>query len=122
MRTILLAEKETFLSGIYGYRLRDSGFLVIPSADGVDALNKFDSEDIDLVLLNELFPSVSGHEILRRIRSHASPEKRRVPVIMLADSADSASVDQGLALGASKYAFKNTHTPAEIILSVKKLL
>lgn len=122
MKTILLAEKEKFLSGIYSYRLRASGFDVVPAASGAEALEKFDGADVDLILLNELLPVLSGHEVLRRIRSHAVQSKRAVPVIVLADSPDSAHIDAGLALGASQYLFKSTHTPAEIILTAKKLL
>ncbi|MBU6447553.1 response regulator [Patescibacteria group bacterium] len=122
MKTILLAEKEKFLSGIYSYRLRASGFDVLSVVSGTEAMEKFNASDIDLVLINELLPLLSGHEVLRMIRSHAMPSKRAVPVIVLADSPDSAGIDAGLALGANQYLFKSSHTPAEIILTAKKLL
>ncbi|MDO8967238.1 PAS domain S-box protein [Algoriphagus sp.] len=63
----------------------NAGNLVIAS-DGQEALDKFNSGDFDLVLLDLQMPELDGFEVAKAIRNHTDPQKRNVPVLALTAS------------------------------------
>lgn len=65
--------------------LREFKYEMVEAGDGVEALKKFNHE-INLVILDIKLPSMSGLEILRKIR-----EKSRVPVLMMTAFSDEES-------------------------------
>lgn len=65
--------------------LREFKYEMVEAGDGVEALKKFNHE-INLVILDIKLPSISGLEILRKIR-----EKSRVPVLMMTAFSDEES-------------------------------
>lgn len=65
--------------------LREFKYEMVEAGDGVEALKKFNHE-INLVILDIKLPSISGLEVLRKIR-----EKSRVPVLMMTAFSDEES-------------------------------
>lgn len=65
--------------------LREFKYEMVEAGDGVEALKKFNHE-INLVILDIKLPSMSGLEVLRKIR-----EKSRVPVLMMTAFSDEES-------------------------------
>ena len=65
--------------------LREFKYEIVEAGDGLEALKKFNHE-INLVILDIKLPSMSGLEVLRKIR-----EKSRVPVLMMTAFSDEES-------------------------------
>ena len=65
--------------------LREFKYEMVEAEDGIEALKKFNHE-INLVILDIKLPSMSGLEVLRKIR-----EKSRVPVLMMTAFSDEES-------------------------------
>ena len=65
--------------------LREFKYEMVEAGDGLEALKKFNHE-INLVILDIKLPSMSGLEVLRKIR-----EKSRVPVLMMTAFSDEES-------------------------------
>ena len=65
--------------------LREFKYEIVEAGDGFEALKKFNHE-INLVILDIKLPSMSGLEVLRKIR-----EKSRVPVLMMTAFSDEES-------------------------------
>lgn len=65
--------------------LREFKYEMVEAGDGLEALKKFNLE-INLVILDIKLPSMSGLEVLRKIR-----EKNRVPVLMMTAFSDEES-------------------------------
>ena len=65
--------------------LREFKYEMVEAGDGVEALEKFNHE-INLVILDIKLPSMSGLEVLRKIR-----EKSRIPVLMMTAFSDEES-------------------------------
>jgi two-component system response regulator RegX3 len=78
--------------------LRREGFEVAVCPTGPDALEAFDRDGADLVLLDLMLPGLPGSEVCRSLR-----ERSDVPVIML--TAKDSEIDKvvGLELGADDY-------------------
>ena len=98
---ILLVEDEEKLARVVELELRYEGYEVEKAFDGREGLEKALSGGFDLILLDIMLPSMSGMEVLRRLRRES-----QVPVIMV--TARDAVVDKvsGLDSGADDYITK----------------
>ena len=101
MPKILLGEDEEKLARVVELELRYEGYEVEKAFDGREGLEKALSGGFDLVLLDIMLPSMSGMEVLRRLRRES-----QVPVIMV--TARDTVVDKvsGLDSGADDYLTK----------------
>ena len=80
---ILIAEDDaTIREGICAY-LSEFNYETIEACDGRDALSKFESNKIDLVILDVQIPFINGLDVLRKIR-----EKSNLPVLILTAFSD----------------------------------
>lgn len=116
MTRVLVVEDEESFSEAVSFMLRREGFEVAVASDGNAALEEFDRNGADLVLLDLMLPSVSGTEVCRIIRT-----KSQVPIIML--TAKDGEVDKvvGLELGADDYVTK-PFSSRELLARVRAVL
>lgn len=77
------------------------GFEVIVSPDGVTALDQFEDETPDLVVLDIGIPKLSGLEVCRHLRDSSD-----VPVIIVTSLVQDGDVVRGLDAGADDYLCK----------------
>lgn len=114
---ILVVDDDLELSGLIAFALRQAGYLAIEAANGPDALEIFDEEQPELVILDYNLPGMSGLEVLKRWRDAG----RVAPVMMLTVRADEE--DQVLALdrGADDYLTK-PFSPRTLLARVRALL
>lgn len=101
MQTILIVEDEKPISDILKFNLEKEGFQIICSYDGQDALKKVFDEELDLILLDVMLPSLDGFQVCRQVR-----EKSNVPIIMLTAKEEEVDKVLGLELGADDYITK----------------
>ncbi|MEV5413374.1 response regulator transcription factor [Thermopolyspora sp. NPDC052614] len=101
MTRVLVVEDEESFSDALSYMLRKEGFEVAVAATGPEALEAFDRNGADLVLLDLMLPGLPGTEVCRTLR-----QRSKVPVIML--TAKDSEIDKvvGLELGADDYVTK----------------
>jgi DNA-binding response OmpR family regulator len=74
---------------------------VLQARDGVEALEQFASERVDLVVLDIMLPKLDGLEVCKRLRAESE-----VPIIMLTARDDELDKVLGLELGADDYITK----------------
>jgi two-component system response regulator RegX3 len=98
---ILVVDDEQSYRDALRVALEREGFRVEVAADGMEALDRFDSGRPALVLLDVMLPRVSGVDVCREIRA-----KSQVPIIMV--TARNAEIDAvvGLEVGADDYVTK----------------
>ncbi len=83
-------------------RLRREGFeRLVEAANGREALEKLESEDVDLVLLDIMMPEIDGFEVLRRMRTDT--RLRHVGVIIISASEELEGIVKAIQLGAEDY-------------------
>jgi len=123
MTRILLVEDEENYRVPLAFSLRRDGFDVVQAADGVEAVEAFESAAgpsgggaIDLVLLDLMLPRLSGIEVCRRIRRAST-----VPVIMLTARDSEADTVVGLRIGADDYVTK-PYSYRELLARVNAVL
>jgi two-component system response regulator RegX3 len=111
-----VVEDEESYRDALTYMLGKEGFTVSSAATGPAALEEFERNGADIVLLDLMLPGLSGTEVCRRLRQVSS-----VPVIMV--SAKDGEVDRvvGLELGADDYVTK-PYSPRELVARIRAVL
>jgi DNA-binding response OmpR family regulator len=98
---ILLVDDEQSIQTLLSYPLERDGYEVVAATDGQQALERFDEQPFDLVVLDVMLPRLDGLEVCRRLRSKSS-----VPIIMLTAKSEEIDKVVGLELGADDYITK----------------
>jgi DNA-binding response OmpR family regulator len=98
---ILLVDDEQPVQKLLTFPLQKEGYEVVQAFDGQQALNAFDEQQFDLVVLDIMLPRMDGLEVCRRLRA-----KSRVPIIMLTAKTEEIDKVLGLELGADDYITK----------------
>lgn len=82
MKILITEDDAAIREGICAY-LSEFGYEIIKTRDGREALSKFKSNKIDLVILDIQIPFINGLDVLRKIR-----EKSNLPVLILTAFSD----------------------------------
>jgi DNA-binding response OmpR family regulator len=98
---ILLVDDEQPVQKLLTYPLEKEGYEVVQAFDGQQALQAFEQQEFDLVVLDIMLPQMDGLEVCQRIRA-----KSRVPIIMLTAKAEEIDKVIGLEIGADDYITK----------------
>ena len=116
MTRVLIVEDEDSLADPLAFLLRKEGFDVTIAGDGPTALESFEAEGADIVLLDLMLPGMSGTDVCKRLRVSSS-----VPVIMV--TARDSEIDKvvGLELGADDYVTK-PYSARELIARIRAVL
>ncbi|EFI42339.1 MULTISPECIES: response regulator transcription factor [Peptoniphilus] len=109
---ILVAEDDKAIRDSIGIYLKNSNYDVIYAFDGKDALEKFRSNEIHLVIMDLMMPNVTGEEAILKIR-----EKSYVPIIILSAKSEDYDKVIGLNIGADDYITK-PFNPLELMARV----
>ena len=99
--TILIVDDNNHIVDFIQRNLDARGFKTITARDGVEALQKFFHNDVDLVILDLLMPRMDGLEVIRQIRAESI-----TPIIVLSAMGEENSKIQALDLGADDYLTK----------------
>ncbi len=112
---VLIVDDEPNNVDFLEQALEDSGYQLITATNGQEALNKIQSEQPDLVLLDLAMPIMDGFAVLERVKADST--LRNIPVIIISAEHDSKSVVRGIKQGAEDYLTK----PVNASLLVKKV-
>jgi two-component system response regulator RegX3 len=99
--TVLVVEDEESFVEALVVGLQREGFRVEVARDGVEAIEKFDLVDPDVILLDVMLPRLSGIDVCRNIRARSA-----VPIIMVTAKSSEIDTVVGLEVGADDYVSK----------------
>lgn len=115
--TILWADDEIDLLKPHIMFLRDKGYEVFTSNNGVEAIEILKTRPFDIVFLDEQMPGLSGIETLIRVKN-LFPD---LPVVMITKSEEETIMEDAIGSKISDYLIKPVN-PKQILLSLKKNL
>lgn len=113
---IMVVEDDIDLSELIRMYLIPEGWEIETFHTGKKAVESFNLNHYDLILLDLLLPDINGFEICKKIR-----EKSTIPIIMLTALEDSIHKVQGLNIGADDYIIK-PFEPTELVARIKSNL
>jgi len=113
---ILWVDDEIELLKPHVLFLEAKGYQLATVTNGEDALEMIDSENYDIVFLDENMPGLTGLETLSRIH-----ENHNVPVVMITKSEEEYIMEEAIGSKIADYLIKPVN-PNQILLSLKKNL
>jgi len=115
-KILLVEDEETLAEGLL-FNLSEEGYSVVWVKDGKKALEQFDSQPYDLIILDIMLPYINGFEVAEYIRKK-SP---MTPILMLTARTAVHDRVRGLEIGADDYLTKPFHLQ-ELLARVKGIL
>jgi DNA-binding response OmpR family regulator len=112
----LVIDDDRVLADLVAFTLRREGFQVIQGYDGEAALQSWDKEQPDLVVLDVNLPKLDGFAVCRRIREQAD-----TPIILLTVRGEEDDIVRGLELGADDYISK-PFSPRQLVARAQAVL
>jgi len=114
---ILWADDEMDLLTPHLIFLKEKGYEVLTATNGDDALDIAFKEPVDIVLLDENMPGLTGLETLVRLKAKLP----NLPVVMITKSEEERIMDDAIGSKISDYLIKPVN-PKQILLALKKNL
>jgi DNA-binding response OmpR family regulator len=114
-KVLVADDDQDIRNGIEIY-LKNEGYGVLKAADGQEALELLEANDVHLLILDIMMPNMDGITATFKIR-----EARNIPIIMLSAKAEDSDKIHGLSVGADDYVTKPFH-PMELMARVKSQL
>ncbi|HSW99180.1 MAG TPA: response regulator [Candidatus Saccharimonadales bacterium] len=113
-RRILIVEDEHFITELYVRALTRAGYDVTTEVDGARGLALALTNKFDIILLDLMVPSVTGIDILRRLRGpDAAPLKAKIVITTNLEERESVRTD--IEKQADAYLVKAEITPRELV-------
>ncbi len=115
-KRILIVDDEPRYLRLLEANLRTEGYEVVTAQDGIQALEVFSAQPIDLALLDVMMPRLDGFATCQRIREFSN-----VPIIILTAKGEEQDRVRGLDLGADDYMVK-PFSATELLARVRAVL
>ena len=119
MRSILAVDDSPSMRKMVSFTLTGAGFKVVEAVDGVDALEKAQAQNIDLVLADQNMPRLDGIGLTRKLREN--PKFKGTPILILTTESSDLMKQAGRAAGATGWLVK-PFDPNRLIEVIQKVL
>lgn len=113
---VLIVDDEQDIRELIKFYMNKEGYEVIEAKDGEEALSIFESEYIDLAIIDVMMPKMDGFELVENIK-----EIKDVPCIMLTAKGESKDKLRGFSVGVDDYVVK-PFDPNELMARVKAVM
>ncbi|QCR30930.1 response regulator transcription factor [Lysinibacillus sp. SGAir0095] len=114
--TVLVTDDDKDIRDGIEIYLKNEGYNVLKAADGSEALKLLEENEVHLIILDIMMPTMDGITATFKIRT-----ERNIPIIMLSAKAEETDKIHGLSVGADDYITKPFH-PMELLARVKSQL
>jgi DNA-binding response OmpR family regulator len=101
---ILLVDDEPSITKVVAKRLELAGFEVLTASDGQEGLQKAQTAQPDLLILDLMLPKLNGYEVCSMLKGDARFQK--TPIILFSAKAQEKDEKLGLECGANAYVTK----------------
>ena len=118
---LLCIEDENFIGELYTRALTNAGYDVKVVADGEVALTESETNVYDIILLDIMLPSMSGVEILRRLKDPARPTPLKAKIIITTNLDQEESTREKIEKMADGYVIKAEITPRELVTYLQQI-
>lgn len=113
---IMIVDDDNNICELLRLYLEKEGFATVIAQNGIRALEMFDRENPDMMLLDVMMPELDGWQVCREIR-----KKSHCPIIMITAKSEVFDKVLGLELGADDYVVKPFEAK-EVVARVKAVL
>jgi two-component system OmpR family response regulator len=115
-KQILVADDDAHLREVIRFALEKAGMAVTLAGDGREALNRFQSGNADLIVLDINMPELDGLDVCREVRKTSE-----IPILFLSSRDDEIDRILGLEIGGDDYVTK-PFSPRELVARINAIL
>ena len=112
----LVVDDDLALADVVSFTLRRAGFEVIVAHDGQAALDRWQAENPDIIILDLNMPKLDGLQVCQRVRAQAE-----TPIIILSVRGDEDDIVRGLQIGADDYIVK-PFSPRQLVARTEAVM
>lgn len=120
-RSVLCIEDEHFISELYSRALQKAGYAVTVEVDGQKGYELAKTDQFDIILLDLMIPTITGIEVLRRLRDPAQTPHFRAKIIVTTNLEQRPEVRADIESQADGYLVKAEITPSELVEFLNKI-
>ena len=120
-KKILCVEDEHFISELYVRTLTKAGYVVTAVIDGIEGLKEAQTDIYDVILLDIMVPSITGVEILKRLRDPKQTPKLHAKVIITTNLEQGEEARAEIEKQADGYVVKAEVTPKQLLQFLQQL-
>lgn len=117
--TILIIEDDPTSLRLIEYALKQRGYQVLTTLNGLEGIITAQKEEPDLVILDIMLPGIDGFEVCRRL--HSGSQTAKIPILIISAKTQKEDINAGFKAGADDYLLKPA-SPTEILNRVESLL
>lgn len=118
-KKIMTVDDSASLRQMVNFTLSESGYEVVEAADGKEALEKMNTEPVDMLITDLNMPNMDGITLIREVR--ANPSYKFIPILMLTTESQGEKKQEGKTAGATGWIVK-PFSPEQLLAVVKKVL
>jgi len=120
MKKVLVVDDSPTIRQQIGRALIDAGFEVVEATDGVDGIDKIETDrGIGIVILDINMPRMNGLEMLEKVKQHE--HNGSLPVIMLTSEGQKSMIERAKRAGAKGWIVKPFKSEL-LVGAVRKLI
>ena len=112
----LVVDDDLALADVLSFTLRKAGYEVIMAHDGLVALDRWQNEAPDIILLDLNLPKLDGKSVCRKIRAQDD-----TPIVILSVRGEEDDIVSVLQLGADDYIIK-PFSPRQLVARIEAVL
>ncbi|OGO20291.1 MAG: hypothetical protein A2Z15_09465 [Chloroflexi bacterium RBG_16_50_11] len=116
---ILIIEDDPTSLRLIEYALKQRGYQVLTTLNGLEGIITAQKEEPDLIILDIMLPGIDGFEVCRRL--HSGSQTAKIPILIISAKTQKEDINTGFKAGADDYLLKPA-SPTEIINRVESLL
>lgn len=120
-KKILCIEDEHFISELYVRALTKAGYDVTVVVDGQEGLAKAQTDQFDLILLDIMVPTITGTEILHRLRDPAQTPVLHAKIIITTNLEQGEEGRAAIEKLADGYIIKAEITPRQLVEFIQQI-
>lgn len=117
---ILHAEDDEFFAKLCNNEFTEAGHIADHASNGLEALQKLDEQQPDLLILDLIMPHKTGFDVLQEI--HSSGKFPDLPIIVLSNLSQTSDQEACRQFGICEYFIKGETSIKDIISYIDKLL
>lgn len=116
---ILIVDDDKTTRKLLSLYLKGKGYEIITAENGLDAMEKLGTENINLIVSDMNMPYMDGIELTKTLK--ADPAWNTIPIVMVTTEADEDEKAKALEAGVDEYLVKPTNAE-QITESIKKIM
>jgi len=114
--TILIVDDDPNIRELLRFYLQRENYSTLEAADGKEAIDIMEEEQVHLALVDIMMPHVDGYELCKEIRKYYD-----IPVMMITAKGEIVDKEKAYQAGTDDYIVK-PFEPKEVIFRIKALL